>query len=148
MQITGSIEELKSEKNGVILAHNYQRGEIQDIADFVGDSLELARRATETDADVIVFCGVDFMAETASILNPDKKVLIPDIGSICPMAQMLLVEDLIEAKKAHPEAEVVLYVNTLAEAKVYATASAHLQTLKKSLMRWMQTQSSSVLIST
>ncbi|HDM36418.1 MAG TPA: quinolinate synthase NadA [Candidatus Syntrophoarchaeum butanivorans] len=120
MQITGSIEELKSEKNGVILAHNYQRGEIQDIADFVGDSLELARRATETDADVIVFCGVDFMAETASILNPDKKVLIPDIGSICPMAQMLLVEDLIEAKKAHPEAEVVLYVNTLAEAKVYA----------------------------
>ncbi|OYT63185.1 quinolinate synthase, partial [Methanosarcinales archaeon ex4484_138] len=77
------IRSLKREKNAVILAHNYVRGEIQNIADFVGDSLELARCAMETDSDVIVFCGVDFMAETASILNPDKKVLIPDLGSIC-----------------------------------------------------------------
>lgn len=120
MQIVTSIERLKAEKNAIILAHNYVRGEIQDIADLVGDSLELARRASETDADIIVFAGVDFMAETASILNPEKKVLIPDIGSICPMAQMLVTEDLIEAKKAHPESEVVLYVNTLAEAKFYA----------------------------
>ncbi|VUT27593.1 MAG: Quinolinate synthase A [Candidatus Syntrophoarchaeum sp. GoM_oil] len=120
MRIVTSIEELKAEKNASILAHNYVRGEIQNIADFIGDSLELARRASETNADIIVFCGVDFMAETASILNPEKKVLIPDIGSICPMAQMLAMEDLIEAKKAYPDAEVVLYVNTLAEAKVYA----------------------------
>ncbi|OFV68357.1 MAG: Quinolinate synthetase A [Candidatus Syntrophoarchaeum caldarius] len=120
MQIIESIANLKEEKNAIILAHNYVRGELQDIADVVGDSLELARSASATDASVIVFCGVDFMAETASILNPDKKVLIPDIGSICPMAQMLMVEDLIEAKKAHPDAKVVLYVNTLAEAKVHA----------------------------
>ena len=114
------IRSLKAEKNAIILAHNYVRGEIQNIADFVGDSLELARRAMETDADVIVFCGVDFMAETASILNPDKKVLIPDLGSICPMAQMLAREDLIEAKEAYPGADVVLYINTLADCKALA----------------------------
>jgi len=120
MQITESIANLKQEKNAIVLAHNYVRSELQDIADVVGDSLELARSASATDARIIVFCGVDFMAETASILSPEKKVLIPDIGSICPMAQMLMVEDLIEAKKAHTDAEVVLYVNTLAEAKVHA----------------------------
>ena len=114
------IRSLKREKNSVILAHNYVRGEIQNIADFVGDSLELARCAMETDSDVIVFCGVDFMAETASILNPDKKVLIPDLGSICPMAQMLAREDLIEAKEAYHGADVVLYINTLADCKALA----------------------------
>ena len=114
------IEQLKRSKNAIILAHNYQRPEIQDIADFVGDSLELARRAAETDAEIIVFCGVDFMAETAAILNPEKKVLIPDLGAICPMAQMLTVEELEEAKEKNPDAEVVLYINTLADCKVLA----------------------------
>ena len=114
------IEELKRRKNAIILAHNYQRAEVQDIADFVGDSLELARKAVDTTSDIILFCGVDFMAETAAILNPDKKVFIPDIGAICPMAQQLPVEDLRVAKREHPEAEVVLYVNTLAESKVFA----------------------------
>ena len=114
------IERLKAKKNAVILAHNYQRAEVQDVADFVGDSLELARRAAETDADVIVFCGVDFMAETAAVLNPDKKVLIPDIGAVCPMAQMLLASTLKEARAEHPDAAVVLYINTLAESKALA----------------------------
>jgi len=115
-----TIELLKERKNALILAHNYQRPEIQAIADFVGDSLELARRAAETDADIIVFCGVDFMAETAAILNPGKKVLIPDLGAICPMAQMLSPEDLKEAKEKNPDAEVVLYINTLADCKALA----------------------------
>lgn len=114
------IDLLKTEKNAIILAHNYQRPEVQDIADFVGDSFELARKAAGTDAKLIVFCGVDFMAETAAILNPDKKVLIPDIGSNCPMAQQLPSEVLVKAKEENPDAEVVLYINTLAETKVYA----------------------------
>ncbi|MDY6865248.1 MAG: quinolinate synthase NadA [Halobacteriota archaeon] len=114
------IDRLKTKKNAIILAHNYQRPEVQDVADFVGDSFELARKAVGTDAELIVFCGVDFMAETAAILNPDKKVLIPDIGSNCPMAQQLPSEILMRAKKEHPDAEVVLYINTLAETKVYA----------------------------
>lgn len=118
--IKEKIERRKSGKNAIILAHNYQRAEVQDIADFVGDSLELARRAVETDADIIVFCGVDFMAETAAILNPEKKVLIPDLGAICPMAQMLFPEDLKEEKEKNPDAEVLLYINTLADCKALA----------------------------
>ncbi|HID19542.1 MAG TPA: quinolinate synthase NadA [Methanophagales archaeon] len=114
------IERLKRRKNAIILAHNYQRAEVQDIAEFVGDSLELARKAVDMTADIIIFCGVDFMAETAAILNPDKKVIIPDIGAICPMAQQLPTEDLQVAKREHPDAEVVLYVNTLAESKALA----------------------------
>jgi quinolinate synthase len=114
------IERLKRRKNAVILAHNYQRAEVQDIAEFVGDSLELARKAMETTSDIIIFCGVDFMAETAAILNPDKKVIIPDVGAICPMAQQLFPRDLREAKQGYPDAEVVLYVNTLAESKALA----------------------------
>jgi quinolinate synthase len=114
------IERLKRRKNAIILAHNYQRAEVQDIAEFVGDSLELARKAVDMSADVIIFCGVDFMAETAAILNPDKKIIIPDIGAICPMAQQLSADDLQVAKREHPDAEVVLYINTLAESKALA----------------------------
>lgn len=114
------IENLRNGKNVLILAHNYQRPEVQEIADFVGDSFELARTAAETDAEIIVFCGVDFMAETAAILNPNKKVLIPDPGAICPMAQLLFPDDLKKEKKKNPDAEVLLYVNTLADCKALA----------------------------
>ncbi len=120
LEVEERVERLKRAKSAIILAHNYQRPEVQDIADFVGDSLELARKATETAARVIIFCGVDFMAETAAILNPDKKVIIPDKGAICPMAQQLEVEMLKEMKHQYPDAEVVLYVNTLAESKALA----------------------------
>jgi len=115
------ILELKEEKNALLLAHNYQVPEIQVIADHLGDSLELCMRAARVeDAGLIVFCGVDFMAETASLLNPDKKVVLPTASARCPMAAMLPAGVLREAKKAHPGAEVVLYVNTLAEAKAEA----------------------------
>lgn len=114
------ISELKKEKNAIILAHNYQTPEVQLQADFLGDSLGLAKKSSEVDADIIVFAGVDFMAETAAILNPDKKVLIPDRESRCPMAGMLPVEEVKEAKKKYPDAAVVLYVNTLAEARAEA----------------------------
>ncbi len=120
MRIEERIEALKRKKNAIILAHNYQIPPVQDIADFVGDSLELARRATATDADMIIFCGVDFMAETAAILNPDKAVILPDLCSICPMAQQLLNEELRSVQRAHPDAETVLYVNTRAESKTLA----------------------------
>jgi len=116
------IENLKRKKQAVILAHNYQRPEIQGIADYVGDSLELSMRAAETDAKMIVFCGVTFMAETASILNPDKKVLIPDMNALCPMAAMLPAELIKVYRKEHPNAKIVLYINTLAEAKAECDA--------------------------
>ncbi len=116
------IIELKEKKNALLLVHNYQIAEIQEVADFLGDSLELCRKAqTAEDADMIVFCGVDFMAETAKVLNPDKKVIIPHVKAVCPMAGMLSMDVLLEAKKKYPEAPVVLYVNTLAEAKAEAT---------------------------
>lgn len=108
---------LKKRRNAIILAHNYQLGEIQDIADFVGDSLELSQKAAKTDADVIVFCGVLFMAETASILSPDKIVLLPDIHAGCPMADMITAEGLRERKRELPGATVVCYINTSAEVK-------------------------------
>jgi len=111
------ITALKMDKKAVILAHNYQLGEVQDIADYVGDSLGLARIAAETDAEVIVFCGVHFMAETASILCPDKKILLPDLNSGCPMADMITANDLREMKKEIPGARAVCYVNTTAEVK-------------------------------
>ena len=111
------IERLKKERNAVILAHNYTRGEVQDVADYTGDSLELARRATQVDADVIVFCGVYFMAETAAILNPDKTVLIPDPSAGCPMADMITGAQLRELKAKHPGAVAVCYVNSTAEVK-------------------------------
>ncbi len=120
-QLQREILELKKDKNAIILAHNYQRKEIQEIADFIGDSLELCIKASELDdVDLVVFCGVDFMAETAYILNPDKKILIPDRGAECPMAHMLSADDVRAARKRYPDAAVVLYVNTLAEAKAEA----------------------------
>jgi quinolinate synthase len=101
------IYELKKERNAVILAHLYQWPEVQDIADFVGDSLDLSRRAKDTGADVIVFCGVRFMAETAKILSPDKTVLLPALNAGCPMADMVTPDDVARLRKAHPDAAVV-----------------------------------------
>ena len=115
------ILKLKKHKNAIILAHNYQTAEIQEIADFLGDSLELCIRASQIeDADLVVFCGVDFMAETAAILNPNKKIVIPDKDAECPMAHMLPAEEVRNYRERYPHAAVVLYVNTLAEAKAEA----------------------------
>lgn len=111
------IQKLKKERNAVILAHNYTLAEIQEIADYTGDSLELARKAVQVDADVIVFCGVYFMAETAKILNPSKTVLIPVSSAGCPMADMITGAQLRELKAAHPGAVAVCYVNSTAEVK-------------------------------
>ena len=111
------ISELKKERQAIILAHNYQSAEVQDIADYVGDSLELSIKAASTDAQVIVFCGVSFMAETAAILSPKKKVLIPDMKAGCHLADMIDVEQLKELKKKHPQAKVLSYVNTSADVK-------------------------------
>ena len=111
------IQKLKKERKAIILAHNYQLPEVQDIADYSGDSLELSRIAAKADARVIVFCGVHFMAETASILSPDKIVIMPDKNAGCPMANMITASDLRELKDRHPKAAVVAYVNTSAEVK-------------------------------
>jgi quinolinate synthase len=111
------ILQLKKEKNAIILAHYYQRDEIQEVADFRGDSFLLAQKAATTDADVIVFCGVHFMGESAKILAPDKTVLIPDERAGCPMADMVNVDGLRELKAKHPNAKVVAYINTSAEVK-------------------------------
>ncbi len=111
------IQDLKQRRNAVILAHNYQIDSVQALADYSGDSLGLSRRAAETEADVIVFCGVRFMAETAAIINPGKTVLLPDDQAGCPMADMLSADDLLELKKLHPDAAVVCYVNSTARVK-------------------------------
>lgn len=135
-QIIEKIQTLKKERNAVILAHNYQPGEIQDLADFAGDSLGLSVQAAQTDADVIVFCGVLFMAETAAILSPDKTVLLPEKTAGCPMADMITAEQLAEAKKTHPDAVVVCYVNSTAEVKAlsdYCCTSGNALELVKSI---------------
>lgn len=120
-ELQKEIVELKEEKGAILLAHNYQVIEIQEIADFIGDSLELCRKAQGIrQSDLIVFCGVDFMAETASILNPDKRVVIPSLEALCPLAAMLPVAAVREARRNHPDAALVVYVNTLAEAKAEA----------------------------
>lgn len=117
IDFTKEIQKLKKEKNAIILAHNYQIPQVQDIADFIGDSLKLSKMAAETDASIIVFCGVHFMAETASIISPDKKVLIPDLDAGCSLASSINIEELVQWKKQNPDAIVVSYVNTSAEIK-------------------------------
>jgi quinolinate synthase len=126
--LQNQILQLKKERNAVILAHNYQRPEVQDIADFVGDSLELSQQAAKTNAGVIVFCGVYFMAETAVILNPEKTVLLPDAGAGCPLANMITAEQLRQQKQKMPHATVVTYVNSTAAVKAesdYCCTSAN-----------------------
>ncbi|MBW1836465.1 MAG: quinolinate synthase NadA [Deltaproteobacteria bacterium] len=115
--LTEQIVQLKRERKALIIAHNYQQPEIQDIADFTGDSLELSRKAAATDAEVIVFCGVHFMAETAKILSPEKVVLLPDEEAGCPMANMITAKQLDEERAKHPGAQVVCYVNSSAAVK-------------------------------
>ena len=115
--LADKINKLKRERNAIILAHNYQIGEVQDIADYVGDSLGLSIQASKTKADVIVFCGVHFMAETAAIISPNKKVIMPDVNAGCPMADMITVEGLRKLKAEHPDAKVVCYVNSSAAIK-------------------------------
>jgi quinolinate synthase len=116
-EIEKKIKDLKKKNNAIILAHNYQLPEIQDIADFLGDSLDLSIKATKTDAKNIVFCGVDFMAQSAKILNPEKNVIHPDLDASCPMANMVNPKDLTKLKQMHPDAEVISYINTTAEIK-------------------------------
>ena len=117
INLVEEINKLRKEKNAVILAHFYQRPEIQDIADFIGDSLKLAQEAAQTNADIIVFAGVHFMAETAKILSPDKKVLLPDLNAGCSLADSAPYDDFKKFKQAHPNHIVVSYVNTTAELK-------------------------------
>lgn len=128
VEIIEEIQQLKHQRNAVILAHNYQPAEIQDLADFTGDSLGLSIKAADTDADVIVFCGVKFMAETAAILSPKKNVLLPDQLAGCPLADMITAEQLRDLKQKHPDALVVCYVNSSADIKAesdYCCTSAN-----------------------
>lgn len=138
MGIVEKIVKLKRERNAIILAHNYQLPEVQDIADFVGDSLGLSIQAAGTDAQVIVFCGVHFMAETAKILSPRKTVLIPDMNAGCPMADMINADQLRVIKAEHPNATVVCYVNTTAEVKAQCDlccTSANAVSIVKDVMK-------------
>ena len=128
MSLADDVFRLKRERNAVVLAHNYQVGDVQDVADYVGDSLGLSQQAAATEADVIVFCGVHFMAETAAVLAPGKKVLIPDLEAGCSLADSITAEQLRDWKAAHPGAAVVSYVNTTAEVKAesdYCCTSAN-----------------------
>ena len=127
-KLVNDILKIKEERNAIFLAHNYQIGEVQDIADFVGDSLDLSQKAATTEAEVILFCGVHFMAETAKILSPNKTVLMPDKNAGCAMANMITLRQLKEMKNKHPGAVVVSYINTTAEIKAetdYCCTSAN-----------------------
>ncbi|MCX8092732.1 MAG: quinolinate synthase NadA, partial [Candidatus Goldbacteria bacterium] len=127
-ELISKIKELKEKKNAVIVAHNYQRPEIQDIADFIGDSLELSRKCATVKEDIIVFCGVKFMAETAKILSPQKKVLLPKIDAGCQLADSITPAEVDEYRKNYPDAIIVGYVNTTAEVKAkldYCVTSAN-----------------------
>jgi len=137
------IQELKEKRNAVILAHNYQRPEIQDIADVLGDSITLSLKAKDTNKDVIVYCGVDVQADIAKILNPEKIVLLPDINAKCPMALMLYLKDLKKAKEKYPNSQVLLYTNSPTEMKGYVdrlTTSANIAEvagqMKKDTLIW------------
>ncbi|MGN9134319.1 quinolinate synthase NadA [Clostridium sp. HCP1S3_B4] len=134
MNIIDEIKKLKKEKNALILAHLYQRQEIQEIADIVGDSYFLSKKAVESDSNLIVFCGVGFMAESAKILSPNKKVLLPAKEARCPMADMALVDKLNDMKKEHPNAKVISYINTNLDIKalsdVCVTSSSALKIMK------------------
>lgn len=137
-ELAAEILRLKRTRNAVILAHNYQVPEVQDIADIVGDSLGLSRAAAKTDADVIVFCGVHFMAETASIISPQKTVLLPDLAAGCSLAATIDADKLRAWKKEHPNAVVVSYVNTTAEVKAesdYACTSGNAVKIVNSIPR-------------
>jgi quinolinate synthase len=137
MDIVDKIKKLKKEKNAVILVHNYQLPEVHDIADFLGDSLGLSIQAAKTDADVIVFCGVHFMAETAKILSPQKTVLLPDKNAGCPMADMIDAESLKALKAEHPEAVALCYVNTSAAVKAecdYCCTSANAEKMVRHIL--------------
>jgi quinolinate synthase len=122
-EFSHAIARLKKSKNAIILAHNYQIEEVQLAADFLGDSLELSRKAAELTQDIIVFAGVKFMAETAKILSPGKKVLLPRLDAGCPMADMITVDDLREMKRQHPNTPVVTYVNSSVEIKAESLCS-------------------------
>lgn len=128
------IAQLKREKNAVILAHYYARPEVQDVADYLGDSLGLSQEAAKVDADIIVFCGVHFMAETAAVISPDKKVLIPELGAGCSLAEAISGAELKKWKEEHPDGLVVSYVNTTADTKAYTdvccTSANALQVVK------------------
>jgi len=161
-ELISRIKELKKQRNAIILAHSYERPEVQDIADYVGDSLELSRTAAKTDADVIVFCSVHFMAETAKILSPQKTVLLPAAEAGCPLADMITPAQLEAAKAEHPNAAVVAYVNCSAEIKAMAdvccTSANALQVVNampqedilfvpdQHLGRWVQTQTHKKMI--
>jgi quinolinate synthase len=138
MDIVDQIKKLKKEKNAVILVHNYQLPEVHDIADFLGDSLGLSIEAAKTDADVIVFCGVHFMAETAKILSPQKTVLLPDKNAGCPMADMIDAGSLKDLKAKHPQAVALCYVNTSAAVKAecdYCCTSANAEKMVRHILR-------------
>ena len=135
-ELIQEIERLKKEKNAIVLAHYYSNPDVQDIADFLGDSLELSRKAGTTDADVIVFAGVHFMAETAALISPDKKVLVPALGAGCSLADCVKGDALAAWKKENPNGLIVSYVNTTAEVKNYTDiccTSANAVSVVKSL---------------
>lgn len=134
-ELKKKIIELKEKRNAVIVAHNYQVDEVQEIADVVGDSFALSKYCASVDIDTIVFCGVHFMAESAKILSPEKTVLLPEIDAGCPMADMVTAEGLIEMRKKHPDAVVVCYINSSAEVKaesdICCTSSNAVDIVKK-----------------